>query len=316
MKRTIKLLLLTVLGTWMAGSAWADDYFVNGDGTIGWKSGNEYNLSPAALVNVSDNVWVWAGKMNANKNFRITGINWGGFWATSNGDLLGTEEKSLKNTQDGGDFSFVVAEEGIYKVTVNTSALTIKAEKMAEPTKIGDYYQIATVNDYYWFAGTVTSAESSTAKAQLTADLDFAETGFFPLACDMFKFKGEFDGAGHTISNAKIIGTNNNVAFVRYATGGTNIHDLIIEGSFEGNAKIGGIIGFARDNGGEADQCHQQGHCTFFWQFRCQCWRSRRLCYRWRQNHCPELRQYGCCQRSERPVCRLRRMDSERYYVY
>ncbi|MBR1880448.1 MAG: hypothetical protein IJ804_06860 [Prevotella sp.] len=251
MKRTIKLLLLTVLGTWMAGSAWADDYFVNGDGTIGWKSGNEYNLSPAALVNVSDNVWVWAGKMNANKNFRITGINWGGFWATSNGDLLGTEEKSLKNTQDGGDFSFVVAEEGIYKVTVNTSALTIKAEKMAEPTKIGDYYQIATVNDYYWFAGTVTSAESSTAKAQLTADLDFAETGFFPLACDMFKFKGEFDGAGHTISNAKIIGTNNNVAFVRYATGGTNIHDLIIEGSFEGNAKIGGIIGFARDNGGE-----------------------------------------------------------------
>ena len=251
MKRTIKLLLLTVLGPWMAGSAWADDYFVNGDGTIGWKSGNEYNLSPAALVNVSDNVWVWAGKMNANKNFRITGINWGGFWATSNGDLLGTEEKSLKNTQDGGDFSFVVAEEGIYKVTVNTSALTIKAEKMAEPTKIGDYYQIATVNDYYWFAGTVTSAESSTAKAQLTADLDFAETGFFPLACDMFKFKGEFDGAGHTISNAKIIGTNNNVAFVRYATGGTNIHDLIIEGSFEGNAKIGGIIGFGRDNGGE-----------------------------------------------------------------
>ena len=250
MKKSIKLLLLTVLGTWMAGSAWAADYYVNGAGTIGWNSGNDYNLSPVAMVNVKDNVWVWSGHLNANEKFRITGLNWGGFWATSDGDVLGTDEKNLKNSQDGGDFSFVVQEEGIYKVTADLTNLNIKAEKMAEPSKTGDYYQIATVNDYYWYAGTVVSG-NQTLKALLTANLDFAETGFFPLACDKYKFKGEFDGGGHTISNAKIIGTNNNVAFVRYATGGTNIHDLIIEGSFEGNAKIGGIIGFARDNGGE-----------------------------------------------------------------
>lgn len=226
----------------------AEDHYVNGAGTVGWLSGNEYNLSPVAMVNVKDNVWVWSGKIKSGERFRITGLNWGGFWATTDADLLGTEEKGLKNTQDGGDFSFVVGEEGIYRVTADFTSLTIKAEKMAEPSKDGDYYLIGSVNDYYWYAGTVTSGEQAL-KARLTANLDFATVGFFPLACDKFKFKGEFDGAGYSISNAVIVGSNNNVAFVRYATGGADIHDLVVEGSFTGGAKIGGIVGFARDGG-------------------------------------------------------------------
>ena len=248
MKRTFKILTLLVLGLWTGGNAMAEDHYVNGAGTVGWLSGNEYNLSPVAMVNVKDDVWVWSGKIKSGERFRITGLNWGGFWATSDSDVLGTEEKNLKNTQDGGDFSFVVNEEGIYRVTADFTNLKIKAEKMAEPSKDGDYYLIGSVDNYYWYAGTVTFGEQ-TFKARLTADLDFGTAGFFPLSCDKYKFKGEFDGAGHTITNAVIKGSNNNVAFIRYGADGANIHDLVIEGSFTGSAKIGGVIGFARDGG-------------------------------------------------------------------
>lgn len=237
----------------MAGSAWAEDhYLVGGCTASGWESG-DWQRSPVAMVNVADNVWVWAGKLTVgdgdNGRFKIpnSGGGWDGYWAPEQGTVLGTEEKDL-STSSEGDNKYCVAEEGIYKVTINTSSLKIKAEKLTEPSKDGDYYLISSVADYYWFAGKVTS-EGGALKARLTADLNFAEAGFFPLACDKFKFKGEFDGAGHTISNAVIIGSNNNVAFARYASDGANIHDFVIEGSFTGNAKVGGIIGFARDGG-------------------------------------------------------------------
>lgn len=253
MKKNLKLFLLTVLGTWMAGNAMADDhYLVGGCTASGWNAG-EWQRTPVAMVNVSENVWVWAGTLTVgdgdNGRFKIpnSGDGWDGYWAPAQGTVL-TSEWSDLSTNGSGDYKYCVSKEGIYRVTINTNTLKIKAEKMAEPSKDGDYYLIASVDDYYWYAGMVTSTGEAL-KARLMADLNFAEKGFFPLACDRFKYKGEFDGGGHTISNAKIIGTNNNVAFVRYATGGTNIHDLIIEGSFEGNAKVGGIIGFARDGG-------------------------------------------------------------------
>lgn len=247
MKRIFRILVLLVLGLWTGGSAMADDHYVVGAATVGWVY-DAYDRTPAAMVNVSENVWVWAGTIKANERFRITDGGWGGHWATIDGDVLGSEEKSLKTNQDSGDFSFIVEEGGVYRVTADFTSLTIKAEKMVEPSKDGDYYLIGSVNDYHWYAGTVTSGEQ-TLKARLTSDLDFATVGFFPLACDKFKFKGEFDGGGYTISNAVILGSNNNVAFVRYATGGADIHDLVVEGSFTGGAKIGGIIGFARDGG-------------------------------------------------------------------
>ena len=248
MKQKVKFLILSAVCALTAGSMWADDHYVNGEGTLGWQSGNEFNLSPVAMVNVNNNVWVWAGTVKADARFRITGLNWGGHWATVDNDMLGTEEKSLKATQDGGDFSFKVAETGIYRITADFTNLKVKAEKLTEPTKNGDYYLIGSVDDYYWYAGTVTSGEQ-TIKGRLITDLDFSGVGFFPLSCDKYKFKGEFDGAGHSISNAVIIGSNNNVGFIRYAADGAYIHDLVIDGSFTGGAKIGGVIGFARDGG-------------------------------------------------------------------
>lgn len=209
------------------------------------------------MVNVKDGIWVWAGTMKVGDGdagaFKIPNSSggWNGYWAPSANFVLTSGVEAALSTDGGGDNKYHVAESGMYRVTINTSANpnTIKADLLTEPAKDGDYYLISSVDDYFWFAGKVTSAESSTAKARLTTDLDFADTGFFPLACDKYKFKGEFDGAGHTISNATIIGSNNNVAFIRYATDGANIRNLIVEGSFAGNAKIGGIIAHLHDGG-------------------------------------------------------------------
>lgn len=229
-----------------------DHYLVGGCTASGWNAG-AFNRSPVAMVNVSDNVWVWAGKLTIGDGddgrFKIPDSDggWDGYWAPAQGTVL-TSEWSDLSTNSSGDYKYCVAEEGVYRVTINTNTQKIKAEKLTEPSKDGDYYLIGSVNDYYWYAGTVTSGEQ-TLKARLTSDLDFATVGFFPLACDKFKYMGEFDGAGYTISNAVIVGSNNNVAFVRYATGGADIHDLVVEGSFTGGAKIGGIVGFARDGG-------------------------------------------------------------------
>ena len=253
MKNNLKLIIIAVLCMWMGQKMSAEEhYLVGGCTASGWNTG-EYTRSPVAMVNVSENVWVWAGKLTVgegdNGRFKIpnTSGDWSGYWAPNQGTVL-TSEWSDLSTDGTDDKKFCVSAEGIYRITINTSTLKIKAEKMSEPSKDGDYYLIGSVNDYYWYAGTVTSGEQNY-KARLTADLDFSETGFFPLSCDKYKFKGEFDGASHIISNAVIMGSNNNVAFIRYAADGTNIHDLVIDGSFTGNAKVGGIIGFARDGG-------------------------------------------------------------------
>lgn len=246
MKRNLKLLALTILGSWMAGDVLAEEHYVVGNATAsGWNTG-ESQRSPVAMMKVSDNIWIWTGKITGGDNrFRIPDGGWGGLWATTNGDLLGSEEKPLKNNQDEGDYSFRVAEDGIYKVTLNTSTTKIKAEKLEEPAKDGDYYQIATVADYYWLAGAVTSGEVNY-KAKLTSDLDFSTDGFFPLSCDKYRFEGEFDGAGHTMSNISIEGSYNNLAFFRSINGAT-IKNLKVEGSITTDRyQMGGLVSVSR----------------------------------------------------------------------
>ena len=253
----MRLLLLAALASWTAGSAWADShYLVGGCTASGWSAG-EYNRSAVAMMNVSDNVWIWTGRLTIGDGddgrFKIPNgpDGWDGYWAPAQGTVL-TSEWSALSTDGAGDYKYCVAEEGIYKVTINTLTLQIKAEKLPEPSKDGDYYLISSVADYYWFAGAVNTTETQTLKARLTADLDFADGGFFPIASDKWKFKGEFDGAGHTIDHAVILDNDySNIGLIRYATDRADVHDLIIgaNSSFTGKAKVGGIIGFARDGG-------------------------------------------------------------------
>ena len=255
MKQNFKLFLLTVLGIWMAGSAWAEEhYLVGGCTDSGWNTGSYHRLG-VAMQKINSDTWVWYGKLTVgegdNGRFKIPdGIgSWDGYWAPSQGTVL-TSDWSDLSTNGGGDYKFCVSEEGLYKVTINTTTKKIKAEKLTnEPSKDGDYYLIGSVADFCWFAAYIATNETNASKARLTADLDFSTDGFFPLASDKHKFKGEIDGAGHTLKGINVTEDYGFIALIRYAAGGAYVHDLIIDGSFSGGRKVAGVIGWARDGG-------------------------------------------------------------------
>ena len=123
---------------------------------------------------------------------------------------------------------------------------------MTEPSKNGDYFLISSLNDYYYFAAYIATAETKNAKARLTADLSFEGKTFVPLASDKYKFGGEFDGNGHTIDDAVVLATSyGKIGLFTYLTDGAYVHDLIMgeHCNFVGTEKVGGIAGYARDGG-------------------------------------------------------------------
>ena len=262
MKKTIlKLALFTICIGWTGSKVWADEleqhYLVGGCTDSGWNTG-ENTRSTVAMMQVSNDVWVWCGKLTTgegdNGRFKIPNgaDNWNGYWAPAQGTVLTSDWSDLSTSSDG-DNKYCVSEEGYYKVTINTNTLKIKAEKLSEPTtKDGDYYLIGSVADYYWFASAVISGQQSL-KARLTTDLDFSTEGFFPLGNDKdvdgnrtHNFKGEFDGQSYTMRGIYIEGSYNKLAPFRSIDGAT-IKNLRIEGQIKTeNYQMGGLVGISR----------------------------------------------------------------------
>lgn len=241
----------------MAGSALAEEhYLVGGCTASGWNAGED-TRSAVAMMNVSENTWIWCGKITVgegdNGRFKIPNGagSWDGYWAPEQGTVLTSEWSDLSTSGDG-DKKYCVSEEGIYKVTINTNTLKIKAEKLTEPTLTDGYYQLGTVEDYYWFAGAVTSGQQNL-KVRLTADLDFSEKGFFTVGSEKIvndvytnSFKGEFDGQGHTMSGIDIKGSYNKLAPFRSIDGAT-IKNLRVDGTIEtNNYQMGGLVALSR----------------------------------------------------------------------
>ena len=254
MKQKILLLIFALFA--VVGIMKAEEYYLVGGCTdSGWSSG-VWQRSAVRAYPTGASTWACALKLTTGEGddgrFKIpnTSGGWDGFWAPAQGTVLTSEWTDL-NTSGEGDNKFCVAEEGYYLVTFDTATKKIKAEKLTAPTKVGDYYQIGTLSDYYWFAAYIATDDTKNAKAQLTADLDFSGAAFLPLASDKHKFKGEFDGQTHAINNATLDCAYNFVGLFTYIGDGAYIHDLTIGAScsFKGNAKVAGIAGFARDGG-------------------------------------------------------------------
>ena len=240
---------------------WADEpsmlTIVGGATNAGWTD-NEYNRTPGRMVRTAENTWVWAGQLNAKDgndgNFKIpnSATGWNGYWADEADKQLGINdvEEFTLSTDGSGDKKFHVASTGMYRITINTSTLKMTVEKLKEPSKEGDFYLIGTVEDFMWYAGYVTSG-GNTDKARLTADISFQGKNFFPISSDRYKFRGELDGAGHTIDNAVIDDPSERLGLCRYLGPGANIHDLVMgeNCSFKGTSKVGGLAGHARDGG-------------------------------------------------------------------
>ena len=255
MKKQLRTFFLTVLAAGMAGTAWAEEhYLVGGCTPSGWNLGSA--RANVAMMSVGNNTWTWCGKLtvgdndNDNGRFKIPSSvgGWDGYWAPAQNTLL-TAEWSDLSTNSSGDNKYRVGEAGIYKITINTSTLKIKAEKMTEPSKDGDYYLIGSIEDYYWFAGAA-SSDNTALKARLTADLDFTEKGFFPVGAESdegtWRFAGEFDGQGHTMTIALPGNAYNNLAPFR-AINGATIKNLKMAGEIETSGyQMGGLVSITR----------------------------------------------------------------------
>ncbi|MBO7120163.1 MAG: SusF/SusE family outer membrane protein [Bacteroidaceae bacterium] len=251
----MKKLLITLLLAAAVLPGWADEYYLVGSATeCGWNTG-EWQRSTVRATQTGTDTWVAAVRLTAGEGdtFKIPNgadeFDNNGIWATSEGQTLTSNWQDFSTTNDG-DKQFRVAEEGMYLVSFNTSTKKIKAEKLTEPSKEGDYFLISNLNDYWYFAAYIASGNTNTAKARLTTDLTF-DGNFVCMASDKFKFKGEFDGNNHTIDYAVATCAYGRVGLFTYVANGANIHNLIIgaNSSFTGVAKVGGIAGFARDGG-------------------------------------------------------------------
>lgn len=135
------------------------------------------------------------------------------------------------------------------------------------PTLSGGYYQIASAENLAWFASRVNSG-SSTIKARLTADIllnsaDSTANEWVPIGTESNPFKGEFDGAGYTISGLYISGSRDYAGLFGYVAAtkpivddntGDDIfvadpvkiiYDLnLTNASVSGGQNVGGIAGY------------------------------------------------------------------------
>ena len=124
-------------------------------------------------------------------------------WADKGTDITGATEASYTTTTDmaTGDHRFTcTVSMASASYTAITKAVAI-SYNYAEPTQIGDVYQIGSASNLMWFAATANGTNGLTqdqsANAVLTADLDMAGITWSGMA----SYAGTFDGAGFTIQN-------------------------------------------------------------------------------------------------------------------
>lgn len=150
----------------------------------------------------------------------------------------------------------------------------------AEPSKVGDVYQIATKADLEWFAGLVNGtlsgiAQDPTAQATLTADIIWNEQvlddkgqlindgknleTWTPIGLTSEgAYVGTFDGAGHAIRGLYINEPDADYLglFGRTSTYATITRVRVTESYIHGNESVAGIVGY---NYGSVIACSYDG---------------------------------------------------------
>ena len=125
------------------------------------------------------------------------------------------------------------------------------------PELVDGWYEIASVGQLLWFADTVNS-NSISIKARLVADIvlndsvlnaDGSLRGtpariWEPIGNSSYKFNGEFDGQGHTISGVYINGSNSYVGLFGYIDAGKIKNVTLADSYIKGKQYVGGICGY------------------------------------------------------------------------
>ena len=104
-------------------------------------------------------------------------------------------------------------------------------------------YQIGTEAELFWFASAVNGGQAELC-AELTGDIDLDSDEWTPIGSLTKRFKGTFDGNGHTVKDLKVSGQEYAGLF-GYAEGAT-IQNVIVRGSVSGTNSAGGVAGYIR----------------------------------------------------------------------
>ena len=154
MKRTIKLLLLTVLGTWMAGSAWALDQDADGVYQIG------------SAQDLAD----FANKVNESRQYGLNAVLTADIDFTSNSEMIGVEGKPYNGTFDGQGHKVTVA----YNTTESETALF----RRTNGATIKNLAVTGTITTTGQFAGGIVSGIwETTTLENCIADVDISDSG-------------------------------------------------------------------------------------------------------------------------------------------
>lgn len=132
------------------------------------------------------------------------------------------------------------------------------------------FYLVGSSSDWKAFAKKVNDGVEGTAKAKLTADIDFGDTVLANWHSDgmignqYFRaFTGEFDGAGHTVKiRAKAEGESN-IALFGHIAGNAVIRNLTVDGEFK-NTKGGAaaVVANMYNNTPAVENCVNRANIT------------------------------------------------------
>ena len=136
---------------------------------------------------------------------------------------------------------------------IETKIPTAGAQRVSEVTSFssGGTYKISDASDLQKLATLVNSGKDTTnVTFILTNDIDMSGvSNYTPIGNSTYKFKGDFYGNGHTISNLTInLPDQNYVALFGYTEGST-IQDIGIDNiDTQGKSSVAGLIGSAKSS--------------------------------------------------------------------
>ncbi len=256
----MKKLLFTLLLAAAVLPGWAEQYpdalYAVGDATsFDWGPSNDPATAPV-LYKKSDKVYegfVNFDTTNGMLKFLVTNAYAQGQWgpATDGHSITNTTvtNEYIEYTSGDPDKKFLFnLELGLYLITAD---LTVGSESFTfKKWTSSDVYQIGSLGQLKAFADGVNKFDASI-KAALTADItgmDYA-IGWYNNGDDNKLYSGNFNGNGHTVTLAINDASNSNKGLFGAATGGANIHDVIVAGSVTAKAKVAGIVGITGGTG-------------------------------------------------------------------
>ena len=234
-------------------TCWADEFYVVGDATPwGWVTGEARR--PTQMVEVdAEGVYEWTGPLKHAEGFFIcSSLNgWSGYGSSvpkAEGDLAIEGAGLDKFTESDNKWNPTNTDWQIYTLTLNINEGTLSWK--AGFTFFADeegYYNIGNASDLYCFSTIINGNQS--AKARLTADIDYTEYPQGYIGMGNKSFNGTFDGQEHTITIAIKNGETRCTGLFAEINGAT-IRNLTVEGSASSDAdnNVGGLGGRSYGN--------------------------------------------------------------------